>query len=81
MVVQTAAEAAVDPQVVDNDLLQEVDGTAVRYRLVASPAQFDGEATTLVRAPGHGEHTDEILLELGHDMDHILKLKETGAAL
>jgi crotonobetainyl-CoA:carnitine CoA-transferase CaiB-like acyl-CoA transferase len=81
MVVQTAAEAALDPQVVDNHLLPAVDGTVVRYQLVASPAQFDGEAPTLVRAPGHGEHTDEILLELGHDMDHILKLKETGAAL
>jgi crotonobetainyl-CoA:carnitine CoA-transferase CaiB-like acyl-CoA transferase len=81
MVVQTAAEAAVDPQVVDNHLLPAVDGTAARYRLVASPAQFDGEAPTLVRAPGHGEHTDEILRELGHDTDHILLLKETAAVL
>lgn len=81
MVVQTAAEATVDPQVVDNHLLPAVDGTTVRYHLVASPAQFDGEAPTLVRAPGHGEHTDEILLELGHEMDHVLKLKETGAVL
>jgi crotonobetainyl-CoA:carnitine CoA-transferase CaiB-like acyl-CoA transferase len=81
MVVQTAAEAAVDPQVVDNHLLPAVDGTAARYRLVASPAQFDGEAPTLVRAPGHGEHTDEILRELGHDTEHILLLKETAAVL
>jgi crotonobetainyl-CoA:carnitine CoA-transferase CaiB-like acyl-CoA transferase len=81
MVVQTAAEAAVDPQVVDNHLMPAVDGTTTRYRLVASPAQFDGEAPTLARAPGHGEHTDEILRELGHDTEQILELKERGAVI
>ena len=81
MVVQTAAEAAVDPQVVDNHMVPRVEGVAGSYALVASPAQFDGEAPTLRRAPGHGEQTDQILLELGHDMEQILQLKESGAVL
>ena len=35
----------------------------------------------LSRAPGHGEHTDEILAELGLGNDEILRLKEDGAVL
>jgi hypothetical protein len=33
----------------------------------------------LTRVPGHGEHTDEVLLALGRDWDEILQLKEQGA--
>jgi hypothetical protein len=32
-------------------------------------------------APGHGEHTDEVLLELGLSYDEILQHKVTGAVL
>ncbi|MFI5001616.1 MAG: CaiB/BaiF CoA transferase family protein [Reyranellales bacterium] len=31
------------------------------------------------RAPGHGEHTDEVLAELGYSSDEIGKLREAGA--
>jgi crotonobetainyl-CoA:carnitine CoA-transferase CaiB-like acyl-CoA transferase len=62
-------------------MVPRVEGVAGSYALVASPAQFDGEAPTLRRAPGHGEQTDQILLELGHDMEQILQLKENGAVL
>ena len=81
MVVQTAAEAAADAQVAANGYLVDVDGATRRYPLVASPAQFDREAPTLRRAPGHGEHTDEVLAELGFGTDEVLRLKESGAVL
>jgi crotonobetainyl-CoA:carnitine CoA-transferase CaiB-like acyl-CoA transferase len=81
MVVQTAREAAADPQVAANGYLVEIDGPTRRYPVVASPAQFDGEPPGLSRAPGHGEHTDEILAELGLGTDEILRLKEDGAVL
>jgi crotonobetainyl-CoA:carnitine CoA-transferase CaiB-like acyl-CoA transferase len=75
-VVQTAAEAAQDPQVVANGLVTKVDG---RYPLVRSPAQFDELRPELERAPQHGEHTEEVLLELGRSWDDIAALKASEA--
>jgi crotonobetainyl-CoA:carnitine CoA-transferase CaiB-like acyl-CoA transferase len=79
--VQTAREAANDPQVTANEFVTMVRGPSAEYPLVRSPAQFDDELPTLTRAPDHGEHTDEVLLAIGHDWEEILRLKETGAVL
>jgi crotonobetainyl-CoA:carnitine CoA-transferase CaiB-like acyl-CoA transferase len=79
-VVQTAAEAATDPQVVANHLLTTVHG-AVDHPMVASPAQFDGIAPSLTPAPGHGTETDEVLAELGRTTEEILELKAADAVL
>ena len=72
-VVQTAAEAAVDPQVRANAYVVDTGASPV----VASPAQFDEVPPTLGPAPDHGEHTEEVLLALGRDWDEILRLKES----
>jgi crotonobetainyl-CoA:carnitine CoA-transferase CaiB-like acyl-CoA transferase len=81
MAVQTAAEAAADVQVAANGYVVGVEGATRRYPLVASPAQFDGAPPRLRPAPGHGEHTDEVLAELGFGTDEVLRLKELGAVL
>jgi crotonobetainyl-CoA:carnitine CoA-transferase CaiB-like acyl-CoA transferase len=80
-IVQTAAEAAADPQTVANGYVVAVDGASRPHPLVASPAQFDERPTTLRRAPEHGEHTEEILLEMGKDWDAIGRLKDAAAVL
>ncbi len=80
-VVKTAAEAAVDPQAIANGFVSQVEGPAGRFPLVASPAQFDGVAPEFARAPEHGQHTEEILLELGHSWEEIVELKERNAIL
>ena len=80
-VVKTAAEAASDPQVAANNFVARVDGAAGAYPLVASPAQFDGVPPALRPAPDHGQHTEEILLELGRSWEQIMELKERDAVL
>ena len=63
--VQTASEILEDPQVLENGYLREVEAASgTKFRMVASPLQFDEEAADLVRAPDHGEHTDEVLAAL-----------------
>jgi len=55
------------PQIVENGLIVESDHPVVgRIRQPRAAARFDKTPTTLVRpAPTHGQHTNEILKELG----------------
>ncbi|MGD0880547.1 MAG: CoA transferase [Acidimicrobiales bacterium] len=80
--VQMASELVDDPMVAANGYLARVDrDDGQSYDLVANPVQMDEKADRLVAAPGHGQHTDEILLELGLDWDAIIACKESGAVL
>lgn len=77
--VQSVAEVIEDPQVHANGYVGEVrlgDGQA--YRLPSVPVQLDEQGPPLRRAPEHGEHTEELLLELGYDWDQISKLMDDG---
>jgi crotonobetainyl-CoA:carnitine CoA-transferase CaiB-like acyl-CoA transferase len=76
---QTPGELHGDPQAIANGYLQEVDGEARgRFTLVANPVQFSETPPALRRGPEMGEHTDEVLGELGIGMDELLGLKERG---
>jgi crotonobetainyl-CoA:carnitine CoA-transferase CaiB-like acyl-CoA transferase len=78
--VQKVGELASDVQVVANGFMADVqDEAGRRLGLVAPPVRFDGAHYETRRAPGHGEHTDEVLAEIGYDMDEILQLKIDGA--
>jgi crotonobetainyl-CoA:carnitine CoA-transferase CaiB-like acyl-CoA transferase len=75
--VQAVEELLDDPQVLANDYLGDVavEG-GPSYRLPRVPVQFDERAPDLRRAPEHGEHTEEVLLELGYSWDDITALKD-----
>jgi crotonobetainyl-CoA:carnitine CoA-transferase CaiB-like acyl-CoA transferase len=82
-VVQRPRELYDDPQVTANGYLVPVrpaDGPS--FHVVGAPVQFDEQPVDEQRpAPGHGEHTDEVLLELGLDWDELIAHKTTGAIL
>jgi crotonobetainyl-CoA:carnitine CoA-transferase CaiB-like acyl-CoA transferase len=78
--VQNTLEVAADPQVRANGYMAAAETSeGTPFELVASPVQFDEQPTGTRRAPDFNEHGDEILQELGLDMDAILELKATGA--
>lgn len=78
--VQKVGELASDPQVVANGFMADVEDDGGRtLSLVAPPVQFDGARYETRRGPRHGEHTDEVLAEVGYDMDEIIQLKIDGA--
>jgi crotonobetainyl-CoA:carnitine CoA-transferase CaiB-like acyl-CoA transferase len=79
---QTSLEVHDDPQAVANGYLPSVaTGDGAEFTLVANPVQFDERPPALVRAPDHGQHTEEVLLELGLTWDDIIAHKERGAIL
>ena len=68
-----------DPQVVENGYLVQ-HPTERRARLAAAPMQFDDEITEVRRpAPTLGEHTDEVLAEVGCSPEDIDSLRAAGA--
>jgi crotonobetainyl-CoA:carnitine CoA-transferase CaiB-like acyl-CoA transferase len=81
-VAQTVREIHDDPQAVANGYLPEVksdDGAA--FTLVASPVQFDETAVQLRPGPEHGQHTEEVLLELGLTWEEIVEHKAANSIL
>jgi len=67
-----------DPQVLHNDIIiSETHPTAGQIRTAKPPAKFSKTPTALTRhAPGKGEHTDEILRQLGFNSSEIDELRK-----
>jgi crotonobetainyl-CoA:carnitine CoA-transferase CaiB-like acyl-CoA transferase len=77
---QSARELNDDPQAIANGYLPEIrrqDGS--HFTLVANPVQFDETPPQLSPAPELGQHTEEVLLELGMSWEEIARCKDEGA--
>jgi crotonobetainyl-CoA:carnitine CoA-transferase CaiB-like acyl-CoA transferase len=78
----TPRETLNDPQVEPNGyVVTNVDDHGEKYRIVAAPVQFNETPPLPARAPEHGQHTEEILLELGVEWDDIAKAKDLNSIL
>lgn len=71
-----------DPQVAHNGILHEVDHpTGGRIRVPGSPANFETTPTAMRwQSPRLGEHTGELLREIGREHDHE-SLRKDGVVL
>lgn len=81
--VQTSTEVINDPQALANEFFVEIQHPiAGRLKLVATPVKFHlTPASIKSGAPEVGQHTEEILVELGYTWDEIVRLKEQGVIL
>jgi crotonobetainyl-CoA:carnitine CoA-transferase CaiB-like acyl-CoA transferase len=78
-VLQDTLEAAADAQTVANGYIQECQtADGLPFKLVAAPVQYDGTPAVPKRAPEFNEHGDEILTDVGLDMDAIIDLRIRG---
>ena len=69
-----------DPQLIDNDIVVPLEGAGKLTQTISSPFKVHGvDKVPARRGPALGEHTDEILGELGFDAKSIASLREAGA--
>lgn len=74
--VRDHGEVVADPNVWANGYLVNIDGVDV----VATPVAFSATPSqTSAIAPELGQHTEEVLVELGYSWDDITRLQDAGA--
>ena len=78
--VKSLADALNDPQTLHNNMIAETDYVNNRsIKLVGSPVHLSAAPFSIRQAPPRlGEHSSQILAELGYDESHIAALQETG---
>jgi crotonobetainyl-CoA:carnitine CoA-transferase CaiB-like acyl-CoA transferase len=73
-------EVLADPQVRDGGGFVDVPDEGGTTTMIASPVDFAGTPwAPRAMPPEQGEHTDEILAEIGHDAESIAALRANGA--
>ena len=77
--INTIAESFAFPSVVSRNMTPTVQHpTLGEYRIIGNPLKM-GQEEEYKPAPGLGQHTDELLSELGYDGTKVQALKDSGA--
>ena len=81
--VATPDEVITDPQALANDFFAEVHHPEIgEMKLVNTPVKLhQNPASIRTLAPEIGQHTEEILLDIGYNWDEIAQFKEQGVIL
>ena len=71
------------PQIQANEFLAEVDYPGVgRTRMINAPVRLSGRPGEIgARAPGLGEHTEQVLKEIGYSEKQIGELERGGVVV
>lgn len=78
----TINDLPTDPQLLANDILIEPDSETAADYLINHPVNVDASSRATVKhAPDTGEHTNEILTELGYDDQAILGLRNENVVV
>jgi crotonobetainyl-CoA:carnitine CoA-transferase CaiB-like acyl-CoA transferase len=78
--VNTINEVLLDPVSEEARVFSDVEGPDGPVRFVSTPGDFSATPSAPRGiAPELGQHTEEVLLELGYDWDAIIALKDKGA--
>ena len=73
-------EIANEPSLRKTGTVVEVDHpTRGKYLTVGNPIKMSDSSTEVTRSPLLGEHTEEILVELGYTKDQVATLRAEGA--
>jgi crotonobetainyl-CoA:carnitine CoA-transferase CaiB-like acyl-CoA transferase len=69
-----------DEQARVNGYFTTIDAEGRDLDVVSSPVTFDdlGDGRRMPGAPDMGQHTEEVLLELGHTWEELIELKDAG---
>jgi crotonobetainyl-CoA:carnitine CoA-transferase CaiB-like acyl-CoA transferase len=79
---QSPLELHDDPAVIANGYIANVTAmSGAEFALPVNPVQFDERHVVPAGAPEHGQHTEELLLDLGVAWEDIQAYKDQGAIL
>ena len=80
--VASPVEVTTDPQAIANGFFVDLHHPNIEAQTVATPVKFcENPASVRAPAPEVGQHTEEVLLDLGYTWSDITELKEKGIIL